>query len=80
MKIVICVDYSNKQFNKDFELSNRLIADGHHVFLAINMSQFEYFQANCDLCIKGYSCKWEEKLIDINRYTLEDAVAYINQI
>jgi hypothetical protein len=80
MKIVICVDYSHKQFNKDFELSNRLIVAGHHVFLAINNVQFEYFRDNCDVCIKGYSCSWEDTSLDISGYTVDSAIEYINQI
>ena len=80
MKIVICVDYSHKQFNKDFEVSNRLIEVGHHVFLAINRVQFEYFRGNCDLCVNGYSGACEENLIEIGDYSVDEAVEYITQI
>ena len=36
MKIVIFVDYSNANFNKDFMMSNMLISRGHNVFLAVS--------------------------------------------
>jgi hypothetical protein len=55
MKIVIYVDYSNNQFNKDFELSNKLISSGHNVFLAINDNQFEELKKNCDKAVLGHS-------------------------
>lgn len=55
MKIVIYVDYSNKEFNKDFETANMLIDKGHNVFLAINDIQFNELKKNCDKAVKGYS-------------------------
>lgn len=55
MKIVILVDYSHHEFNKDFELSNVLISKGHSVFLAVNSNQFEYLNINCDKSYRGYS-------------------------
>ena len=55
MKIVIFVDYSNSEFNKDFKLSNMLISRGHNVFLAINDRQFAELKNNCDKAVKGYS-------------------------
>jgi hypothetical protein len=57
MKIVILVDYSDKNFNKDFELANMLIGKGHHVFLAINDMQFTDLKKNCDKAVLGYSSK-----------------------
>ena len=55
MKIVIYVDYSNKNFNKDFEIANMLIERGHNVFLAINDDQFNDLKNRCDKAVKGYS-------------------------
>lgn len=55
MKIVILVDYSNKEFNKDFQVSNKLISDGHNVFLAINSQQFDDLRSKCDGAYLGYS-------------------------
>ena len=55
MKIVIYVDYSNSQFNKDFQVSNMLIDKGHNVFLAVTEEQFEYFKDKCDRSFVGYS-------------------------
>ena len=55
MKIVIYVDYSNVEFNRDFRMSNELIALGHNVFLAVNDNQFEELKKNCDKAILGFS-------------------------
>ncbi len=55
MKIVIYVDYSNKEFNKDFMLSNTLIARGHNVFLAVNDEQFKELSLKCELSLIGIS-------------------------
>lgn len=59
MKIVIYVDYSNSQFNKDFQVSNQLIEQGHNVFLAVNEGQFEELKKNCDKAFRGYSYSGE---------------------
>ena len=80
MKIVICVDYANSEFNKDFILSNRLLEEGHNVFLAINKSQLDYFKICCDVCIQGYSCQLDDILVSIKDYSIEKAVEYIGQI
>lgn len=55
MKIVILVDYSNSNFNKDFQMANMLIDNGHNVFLAINDNQFEDLKLKCDRAYLGYS-------------------------
>lgn len=55
MKIVLLVDYSNKEFNKDFMLSNSLIARGHNVFLAVNDVQFKDLLLKCDRAYLGMS-------------------------
>lgn len=68
MKIVIYVDYSNKEFNKDFQMSNSLIAKGHNVFFAINNVQFDELRGNCDLSLLGVSAlvhKDEYKNVEI---------------
>ena len=57
MKIVIKVDYSSLEFNKDFKLSNMLLSKGHNVFLAVGMEQFLYLKKNCDKAVLGYSIK-----------------------
>ena len=55
MKIVIYVNYSSIEFNKDFQLSNTLISSGHNVFLAINDIQYNELKKNCDKAVLGYS-------------------------
>ena len=65
MKIVIFVDYSHEQFNKDFQLSNMLIEKGHNVFLAINQEQCEYLKKNCNVAVLGYSFNFENKSLNL---------------
>ena len=71
MKIVIYVDYSNSQFNRDFSLANALLNRGHNVFLVINDYQLDMYRDKYDYLISGYSCSRELeidniKLIDLN--------------
>lgn len=66
MKIVILVDYSSKEFNKDFTLSNMLIENGHNVFLAINIGQFQDLKKNCDMAVLGYSCNENTYMENMN--------------
>lgn len=55
MKIVIYVDYTNVEFNKDFKIANDLIIQGHNVFLAVSKNQFNQLREKCDICLLGYS-------------------------
>lgn len=55
MKIVIFVDYASNKFNKDFQVSNRLVSEGHNVFLAVNSTQFDDLKGKCDRAYLGYS-------------------------
>lgn len=55
MKIVIYVDYSNEKFNIDFNVSNKLIGNGHNVFLAVNDIQFTDLSGKCDCAYLGQS-------------------------
>ena len=70
MKIVIFVDYSNKEFNKDFQLSNMLIAKGHNVFFAINDEQFIDLKNKCDMLFLGLSA--------INKQSEYDYIAILS--
>ena len=72
MKIVIYVDYSNKEFQEDFKISNMLIERGHNVFLAVNDVQFEYLRSKCDISYLGKSTLHKK----INYPNIED-VNYI---
>lgn len=76
MKIVVYVDYSNVNFNKDFMLSNRLIGDGHNVFLAINNNQFEELKKNCDKSILGFSYSGSDynDLPNLNKISIEEII------
>ncbi len=58
MRIVIFVDYSHSEFNKDFMLSNALLDVGHQVFLVSNIQQLnEYINSDMDKLIRGFSAK-----------------------
>jgi len=57
MKIVILVNYKDKNFNKDFQVSNLIMSYGHNVFLAVNDDQFKYLMSKCDKGIIGFSGK-----------------------
>ena len=73
MKIVLFVDYSNKEFNNDFRLSNMLINQGHSVFLAVNDIQFNELKAKCDRSYLGLSMASNK-----NKYPNEDILSECN--
>ena len=56
MNIVIFVNYSDKEFNKDFQIANVLLKE-HNVFLVINDIQLDSYYSKCDLLIRGLSAK-----------------------
>lgn len=66
MKIVIYVDYSNAEFNKDFVMSNLLLGENHNVFLAVNNFQFENLKHKCDLSLIGHSMKNRHEGIELS--------------
>ena len=57
MKIIIYVDFSNAEFNKDFALSNRLTGAEHTVLLVTNDGQLRDSMGAYDLVLSGFSCK-----------------------
>lgn len=67
MNIVIYVNYSDKEFNKDFSIANVLLKE-HNVFFAINNTQLTDFYSKCDLLIRGVSAK----NIDLENYKFYD--------
>lgn len=80
MKIVIFVDYSSSEFNKDFKLSNMLISRGHNVFLAVNNTQYEGLKKNCDKAVRGFSSLKDIDESDIvlsNDTTIDGAISFI---
>lgn len=54
MKIIIYVDYSSSEFNKDFALSNALLTV-HNVFLVSSEKQLEDYKDKADFILIGYS-------------------------
>lgn len=55
MKIIIYVDFKNKDFNKDFTLSQSLLSE-HTVLLVTNMEQLRSSIGTYDLILLGFSC------------------------
>ncbi len=55
MKIIIYVDFSHKDFNKDFMLSQSLLPD-HTVLLVTNKEQLSSSIGTYDLVLLGFSC------------------------
>ena len=71
MRLLISVDFSNKNFNSDFTLSNDLLSE-HTVLLVTNIKQLEDAYPSYDLLIIGKS-SWEiekenYRCIDYNDY------------
>ena len=63
MKIVVFVNYSDENFNKDFTLSNALLDRGHQVFLVSSVEQLnQYISNDLDKLIRGFSAS----NVDIN--------------
>lgn len=55
MKIIIYVNFSSSEFNKDFEISNALIDHGHTVLLVSNDIQLESAYKSYDIVLYGNS-------------------------
>lgn len=55
MKIIIYVDFKHKDFNKDFMLSQSLLAE-HTVLLVTNREQLSSSIDAYDLVLLGFSC------------------------
>ena len=75
MRLLISVDFSNKNFNSDFTLSNALLSE-HTVLLVTNQKQLEYAYPAYDLLIIGKSSwkieKGQYKCLDYNDYETSD--------
>ena len=63
MKIIIFVDFSNENFNKDFSFSNALIGKGHTVLFVNSFEQLNSAYMSYDLLIYGYSYS-NDKMFD----------------
>ena len=55
MKIIIYVNFSSSEFNKDFKLSNALIDYGHTILLVSNSEQLEVAYSSYDILLYGNS-------------------------
>ena len=78
MKIVIFVDFLNSKFNRDFELSNALLGQGHSVFLVSTMEQLNMYVADgLDRLIRGYSAgtvQLDEPYYDVGNKSIDEVV------
>ncbi|MBE5757430.1 MAG: hypothetical protein E7345_00675 [Clostridiales bacterium] len=66
MKILIYVNYSNKEFNKDFSYANLLIEKGHNVLLVTNDVQLNSAKDYYDILLWGYSNDRPENVEMVN--------------
>lgn len=71
MRLLLSVDFSNKDFNSDFMLSNALLSE-HTVLLVTNQKQLEDAYPSYDLLIIGKSSwkieKENYRCIDYNDF------------
>ena len=69
MKIILYVDFSSKQFNKDFDLSNALLRE-HTVLLVINNEQLYNAYTSYDILLYGNSIETYEHFVGIESYSI----------
>ena len=72
MKIIIYVDYSSAEFNKDFNYANLLIDKGHKVLLVTNNVQLNSAVSYYDLLIYGYSYSGQALDVSIANMNFSD--------
>lgn len=73
MKIIILVDYSSGEFNKDFDLGNALISQGHTVLLVNTIEQLERSFNSYDMLLMGNSNTYESLEFDqIKKISIKD--------
>ena len=81
MKIILFVDYSSKDFNKDFEISNVLLRE-HSILMVNSQEQLETAYPKYDLVILGYSCNnincSYKNLINIKNLNIEAIICKLN--
>ncbi len=81
MKIILFVDYTSKDFNKDFEISNVLLRE-HSILMVNSQEQLETACPNYDLVILGNSCNNincnYKNLINIKNLNMEEIISKIN--
>ena len=83
MKIIILVDYSSGEFNKDFDLGNALISQGHTVLLVNTIEQLERSFNSYDMLLMGNSNTYESlefdqiKKISIKGKSLTEIMEYL---
>lgn len=81
MKIILFVDYTSKDFNKDFEISNVLLRE-HSILMVNSQEQLETAYPKYDLVILGNSCNNincnYKNLINIKNLNMEEIICKIN--
>ena len=77
MKIILYVDFANKDFNKDFELSNALIQD-HTLLLVTNQKQLQSAISSYDIVLFGNSTNDNLQVENINHISIKGKT--LNQV
>lgn len=83
MKVIILVDYSSSEFNRDFDLGNALISQGHTVLLVNTIEQLENSFNSYEILLIGNSNTYESlefekiKKISIKGKSLTEIMEYL---
>lgn len=77
MKIIIYVDFKNKDFNKDFTLSQSLL-DEHTVLLVTSVEQLRSSIEAYDLVLLGFSCN--EKIEGVSKHIYDLKTDQVNKL
>lgn len=73
MKVIILVDYSSSEFNKDFDLGNALISQGHTILLVNTIEQLERSFNSYEILLIGNSNTYESLEFDqIKKISIKD--------
>lgn len=72
MKIIIFVDYTSKEFNKDFDYANILIENEHNVLMVSNEIQLRSAINYYDILLYGYSYSGQPLEIGIQNMLFDE--------
>ena len=78
MKIIIYVDYSSKEFNKDFNYANKLIENEHNVLMVANAEQLSSAINYYDILLYGFSYSGQALNVDINNKKISEFLLSYN--
>ena len=78
MKIIIYVNYSSKEFNKDFDYANMLIENEHNVLMVSNDKQLYSAIDYYDVLIYGFSYSGQPLALSMNSFNFNDFLNKLN--